>query len=312
MVDIPDTTVDSPLQTSSSPNVAAASVRPASADSGATNWLLWLVGAGIAVIGGLLFFGRRLRERFASAPIGAVAVPERRRPGNDTQRLEAISSIEVELQELSATQENAILDADLIIGTGLQPGGDVDLAQDFGFAAPTALDMELPEEMSSGGAHTAATDIIPPLKFDVDSILESEVLPEFADDQDDYDMSVIVDATKMPFPDDVTQKDLAAVPLETSDETLITGDYTVSHEVDYKVLEQDYEDELTATQALNSEITRAAAELAARMDEEFGDSENTAEMSLASVRCTWISRPNYRPTTMTTSAISMTPASMKR
>jgi hypothetical protein len=96
-------------------------------------------------------------------------------------------------------------------------------------------------------------------------------------------MSVIVDATKMPVPDDVTQKDLAAIPLETSDETLITDDYTVSHEVDYKVLEQDYEDEFTATQALNNEIVRAAAELAARMDEEFGDQEDTSEISMASV-----------------------------
>jgi hypothetical protein len=137
--------------------------------------------------------------------------------------------------------------------------------------------------MSSGGDHTSATDIIPPINIDVQSILESEVLPEDEGVDDEYDMSVIVDATKMPMPEDVTQKDLAAVPLETSDDTLITGDYTVSHEIDYKVLEQDYEDEFTATQALNNEIARAAAELAARMDEEFGDQEDTSEISMASV-----------------------------
>ncbi|MDA0705284.1 MAG: hypothetical protein O2805_01355 [Proteobacteria bacterium] len=109
------------------------------------------------------------------------------------------------------------------------------------------------------------------------------MLPDVNDIDDDYDMSVIVDATKMPVPEDITQKDLAATPMDTSDETLITGDYTVSHEVDYTVLEQDYEDEFTATQALNIEIVRATTELAARMDDEYGYDENTSEMSMASV-----------------------------
>lgn len=289
IIDIPDTELAGPRTTSTSPNVATASIRPAAVEAPATNWWLWLVGAGFALIGALLFFGRLLRERYASSPIGAVAMPERRRAESDTQRIDAISAIEVEFQELSATQENALLqepaalDADLIIGTGLQRGSEIDVAQDFGFSTPTALDLELPEEMSSGGNYASSTDIIPPINIELQSILESEVLPELESSDDDYDMSVIVDATKMPLPDDVTHRDLEAVQLETSDDTLITGDYTVSHEVDYKVLEQDYEDEFTATQALNNEITRAAAELAARMDEEFGAMENTVEMSLASI-----------------------------
>ena len=74
-------------------------------------------------------------------------------------------------------------------------------------------------------------------------------------------MSVILDATKVPDPEDATMRDLEAVAVDTGDDTLVTGDYTVSSEVDYTVLEQDYEDELTATQALNEEIARAAAEL---------------------------------------------------
>jgi len=54
------------------------------------------------------------------------------------------------------------------------------------------------------------------------------------------------------------------------------------------VLEQDYEEELTATQALNVEIARAATELADRMhDDENGgeehDSEATTALPLASV-----------------------------
>ncbi|MGI9270677.1 MAG: type IV pilus assembly protein FimV [Woeseiaceae bacterium] len=287
VVSIPDTTLDAPVATSSSPNVPTAQIQPTVAPEPATNWWLWLAlaGGGIVIIAALLFFGRR--GRFGSAPIGAAAAPQRRRSDveDDTHKLEAVSEIEIELDELSATHENLALDADLIVGTGLQDGNDMDVAQDFGFAASgTQLDMELPEEMSSGGDSTSNTDIIPPMNIDADSILENEVLPdeEQAED-DDYDMSVIVDATKMPLPEDVTQKDLEAIPVETSDETLITGDYTVSHEVDYKVLEQDYEDELTATQALNVEISRAAAELAESLDNQTDDEEETKNMTLASV-----------------------------
>ena len=281
---IPDTELESPTVTSSSPNVPTASVQSTPPETKSTSWFVWLAGTGLALIAMLLFFGRLVRERFSSSPIGAIAPPPQRRHSDDSSRnIEVFSDFEIELEDSSPTHENLALDADLIVGTGLQEGRDVDVAQDFGFAAPTDLDLELPEEMSSGGEESPQTDVIPPLNVEMQSILESEVLPEEEDAEDDYDMSVIVDATKMPFPDDVTQQDLEAIPVETSDETLITDDYTVSHEVDYKVLEQDYEDEFTATQALNNEIARAAEELALRMDEEFSDEEDTKEMSLASV-----------------------------
>ena len=104
---------------------------------------------------------------------------------------------------------------------------------------------------------------------------------EAGDDGDDYDMSVIIDATKMPQPEDVTEHDLEAIPVETSDESLITDDYTVNQDEDYKILERDYEDEFTATQVLNQEIARAAAEIAARMDNESG--EDASDTSMASV-----------------------------
>jgi hypothetical protein len=55
----------------------------------------------------------------------------------------------------------------------------------------------------------------------------------------------------------------------------------VSQEVDYKIIEQDYEDEMTATQALNAEIQKAAEELAVRMDDHAGD--ETMDMPLATV-----------------------------
>ena len=275
---IPDMILDAPVTTSSSPNVPVATIQRSNpAEPGKTQWLLWLGGGGIALILGLLLFGRRFREGFGSAPI-APAAPQRRRSDGDTQRLEAIGELDMDIMDNPLTSEGITLDADLIMGTGLQDGADVDVAQDFGFAATTALDMELPEEMSSGGP-TSATDIIPPLKIDASTILESEILPT---EEDEYDMSVIVDATKMPHPDDVTERDLEAIQIDSDDGTLITGDYTVSQEVDYKILEQDYEDEMTATQALNLEIQKAAEDLAVRMDEQ-DPADETTEMPLATV-----------------------------
>jgi len=271
---IPDTLLEGPAATSSSPNVPIARIQPVGpAEPETTNWLAWLAGGGIAIIVVLLLFGRRFRDQFGSAPI-APAVPQRRK--SDTQEVEAISDVDLEISDDSPTAENLALDADLIVGTGLQDGTDMDVAQDFGFAATTDLDLELPEEMSSG-AYVPPTDMLPAMRTAEESILESEVLPE----DDDYDMSVMVDATKMPHPDDVTEKDLEAIQVVSDDETLITDDYTVSQEVDYKIIEQDYEDEMTATQALNLEIQKAAEDLAVRMDE--SDTDNTAEKPLATV-----------------------------
>jgi hypothetical protein len=276
---IPDTILDGPVTTSESPNVPVATIqRTAPSEPSKTNWLLWLAGGGIVIIVGMLLFGRRFRDKFGSAPI-APAVPQRRMTDGNTQRIEAIGDVDMEIVDAPEVEENFALDADLIVGTGLQDSAEVDVAQDFGFAATTDLDLELPEEMSSGVA-SSETDIIPPLRIDESSILESEVLPE---EDDDYDMSVIVDATKMPHPDDVTERDLEAIQVDTDDDDdeLITGDYTVSQEVDYKILEQDYEDEMTATQALNAEIQKAAEDLAVRLDDEVDD--KTSEMPLATV-----------------------------
>jgi LysM repeat protein len=274
---IPDTLLEGPVTTSESPNVPVATIqRTAPSETSKTNWLLWLAGGGVAIIIGMLLFGRRFRDKFGSAPIAPV-VPQRRSTDGDTQKVEAIGDVDMDIVDTANTAENLALDADLVVGTGLQEGADVDVAQDFGFAATTDLDLELPEEMSSG-VDSPETDIIPPLRVDESSILESEVLPE-----DDYDMSVIVDATKMPHPDDVTERDLEAIQVDTDDDDddLITGDYTVSQEVDYKILEQDYEDEMTATQALNAEIQKAAEDLAVRMDDDADDA--TSEMPLATV-----------------------------
>jgi len=307
IIDIPDTALAAPVVTSTSPNVATARLRTTPVEESSGNWMLWLAGAGVTLIAMMLFFGRLVRNRFGSSPIGAFAPQERRQTDAGSRMLEEVSEIEVtidefvEADELEETQENLVLDADLIIGSGLQDGSEVDVAQDFGFAATTELDLELPEEMSSGQEADAGTDIIPPLNIEVQSILESEVLAGAVEvdaaeddtvnaaviddveiDDDDYDMSVIVDATKMPDTEDVTQIDLEAIAVEGGDETLVSGDYTVSTEVDYTVLEQDYQDEFTATQALNNEIARAAEEIALSI----GELNDTSMASVAALEIT--------------------------
>lgn len=274
---IPETLLDAPEVSSTSPNVPVAVLQTsATAEPSTVNWLLWFVGGGIALIAGLLLFGR-FGNRFGSTPISAAAVaPRRRQSDGDTERVETIAEPDFAFPDEAPLPGEFELDADLIVGTGLQEGTDVDIAQDFAFAATTTIDFDLPEEMSSNNTANQ-TDIIPPVRIDTDSILEKEVLPE----DDDYDMSVIMDATKMPHPDDITERDLEAIQMDMDDDTLITNEYTVSQEVDYKILEQDYEDEMTATQALNLEIAKASADLSANLDEDRGDA--TAEMPLATV-----------------------------
>ena len=272
---IPDTELEGPQTTSATPNVPTAIISTGER-SESTSLLAWLIGGGLAVIAGLLLFGRRLRERFGSTPIAPAAAHPQRRASDLTDEVEAIAEESYDLDDDSPTEENLALDADLAIGTGLDDGAGMEIAEDVGFPSPTEVDIELPFEPEP--VAEVETDIIPPVRAEMESILESEVLP----DDEDYDMSVIMDATKMPQHEDVTQHDLKAVEVGADDETQVTDSYTISKEVDYDILEQDYEEELSATQALNQEIARAAAELTDNLDE-AGDEDVTAEMPLASV-----------------------------
>ncbi|MDJ0793953.1 MAG: hypothetical protein QNI98_06860 [Woeseiaceae bacterium] len=277
---IPDTELEGPQTTSESPNVPTAIISTGSR-SESTSLLAWLIGGGLAVIIGLLLFGRRIRERFGSTPIAPVAAHPQRRATDHTEELVAVAdeTIEEEVYDLeddSPTEENLTLDAELVMGTGFDDSSDMEVAEDIGYPSPTEVDIELPFEPEP--VVDVETDIIPPVRAEIESILESEVLP----DDEDYDMSVIMDATQMPQPEDVTKHDLKAVKVGASDDTLVTDNYTISKEVDYDILEQDYEEELSATQALNQEIARAAAELADNLDEPEDD-DVTSEMPMASV-----------------------------
>lgn len=272
---IPDTELAGPETLSTSPNVPTAIITTDSRNE-STSMLTWLIGGGFAIVAGLILFGRRARARFGSTPVGPVVDRSAVLAADDTEKFDALDGLDYDISDDSPTQENLALDADLVIGTGLVEGAGMHVAEDFGFAETTELDFELPFEPEA--EIRGETDIIFPLGQELESILESEVLPE----DDDYDMSVIMDATKMPRPEDVTERDLMAVPVGTDDGTLISDNYTISKEVDFDILEQDYEDEMTATQALNEEIARAAAELVEDLEQD-ADNEEFSELSLAPV-----------------------------
>jgi hypothetical protein len=272
----PDAATDGPLV---AVPIAHAEAADNNGTSGAWNWLLWLGGTGVALILGLLLFGRVLRERFGSFGFRKVEIPPRRRDDDPTQETRVVREIDFEFEDMINAQAIS-LDADLDAGTGLDPSTEIDVAQDFGFSASGQVDTEqLDLEITAEAAREpeeAPTDVIAPNhRQEMETILESEDPPS-DDETEEYDMSMIVDATKQPLGDyDATAKDLHAVMVEV---TGTDDDYTMDGTVDYRDLEQDYEEEFTATQAANAEIEKAALELARRMDED--DTFNvTAEMS---------------------------------
>ena len=278
------------------PTVQAAPV--VSLPSDATNdsigsWLMWLGGAGLGVLLGLvLFFGRRIKERFGSDPINdpteqldddltdevevisdfdPIIADE---PNQGSEEPSIVADVDFQLDENMLSSQAISLDADLDAGTGLQNVSDIDVAQDFGFSASTTgevesvMDLELPEEAPEV-PESLPTDIIPPNHRIEDSILDSEEPPNI-DASAEYDLSMIVDATKQALGgDDLTAKDLMAVQLgENAATEENNNDFTLSSEVDIDALEQDYQEEYTQTLAMNEEIEQAAIDLALRLDDD--------------------------------------------
>lgn len=267
---IPDTIIDDDTAVRVVPTVGAPAAE-VSGTSGSWEWLMWLGGTGLALILGLLLFGRTLRERFGSFGASQADIAGRRADDDPTQKTRIIEDVDYNFED--AVNSQAIsLDADLEAGTGLQDGSEIDVAEDYGFMsvgeATSDVDLEITAESAAVAPDDTSTDVIPPShRSDVSTILEGEVPPEV--DDEDYDVSMIVDATKQPLgDDDDTAKDLQAIQVDTIAESEDDGGYTLSQEVDYQVLEQDYEDEFTATQALNIEVEKAAQELAARMQDD--------------------------------------------
>ena len=248
------------------------------------DWLTWAAVALISAFGSYLMFWPKLRERFGSKPVGAderippraehaapISVPESEMTVHEIKP--TYDNVDFDLSDDSPTEENLVLDADLADGTGFDDSGDADLNQQFGFAATMDLDLELPETSGMEDA-SPETDIISPPERPEDLVVSSEVLPE--DDEDEYDISMVVDATKMPDPAEVTERDLRAVPLDDTGQTLFNDDYTIVDEIGQGILEKDYEDEMSATQLLNAEIEKAVSELA----DTIGEDDPTAFASL--------------------------------
>ena len=271
---IPNATTDKPLVTT--PLIDS---RPAKSTgtSGAWSWLLWLGGTGVALIIGLLIFGRTMRERFGASGGRAAELPSRRQDDDVPQVSRIVHDVDFEFED--TINANAIsLDADLDAGTGLNGATELDVAQDFGFSSTGQAEGQLDLEITEAAAREpedSPTDVIPPNhREEPVMVVESEDLPG-EDDNEEYDLSMIVDATKQPIGDyDATAKDLQAVRLDAS--AAQEEDYTMSSAVDYQALEQDYQEEFTATQAANAEMERIALELASRIDED--DSNVTVEM----------------------------------
>jgi FimV-like protein len=264
---IPDTQLEGPETASSSPNVRTASIQPPATDSSTGNWVWWLVGSGLAIIAGLLLLISRNRGRLGSTPNAALAAPQRRATDANTQTAKSVDDNAV-ISDDSPTVESLILDANLEFDTELQVGTHVDSAQDFELSMKQPLDLELPFEPAID-EDSADNKITVSRYKKQESILVSEVLPE--NDDETYEMSVMIDATKLHENGGDTVDRLETVATDDADKPVT--------DIDLEILEKDYENEMTATQALNEELTLAAAELKASMSDEDNSRITLASLS---------------------------------
>ncbi len=282
-IDIPDTALVGPETLSTSPSVTTAAVEPR-AEQATSSWVLWLAGSGVAIILALLLFGRSLRNRFGSVPDYLKSELPVRESLPEPDAMELRDEVDYNVDDDAQTVEFAALDADLVMGTGLNQTVELDPAKDVGFPSPTEVDIELP---FAAALETApGNDEIRSAVLSADStILESEILPDSDEypDPEDFDISVILDATKMPRLEDVTQSDLEAIEMDSPTDTMATieefADLTESSKLDLTILEQDYEDELSATEAINIVTTQATLMLAAAMERD----EDPAATNAASI-----------------------------
>ncbi|MBT8086268.1 MAG: LysM peptidoglycan-binding domain-containing protein [Woeseia sp.] len=227
----------------------------AESESSASSWLVWLGGAGIAIFLALLFFGRRLRELLArdedvadlaATQVSAVAVRE---PMDLSQTISKASAMQVE--EILA--ETASFDT----------GEDVDVALDYSFSSSSKLDKDVDfvVDDENNSDTELATRLMPTAKKTSPSA-----------EEDDYDMSMVLDVTRQNFRvPEQTASDLDATEIASGKSATASNiSPESSTSFDYKILEQDYEDELTATQtltatqALSGAVDDAARELQKR------------------------------------------------
>ncbi len=283
---IPDVELEGPATVSTSPNVTTATARlpDATPEASTSSWLLWLGGAGIAVILGLLLFGRSLRERFGPAP----SAQETELPMRSAWQVPETDGIVVDERvdwglNDEQTVETAALDADLVMGTGLDEATDSTLGAEIGFPVPTEVDIELPLESDSSIDLLESDAVAAEVSGEFGTVDESDVVtieqPVLASrDEPAADL------------DEDEELDTHSIEVATIEETSLPLDSPVDPSIAFEILEKDYEDELSATMALNAELTQAAEQLAAAAgpdsddhDDVSDNEEATAAMSLASV-----------------------------
>jgi hypothetical protein len=289
---IMDTELPGPTTSSTSPNVTTAVIaidrasdNRAIDNSGPPSWLNWLAGGVIAIVFGLVMYRRRLDVPTSADPEARFATDGPLLRFSDTQSTDTDSietpRIDNVISDDSPTDENPILDADLVMSSDLSDSSNTDISGNFRFASSTELDFEAPPE-SVPDVLNAPVDSAPTVEV---AALDSEA-ELFAKD-DDYDMSAIVDASELELqqPDDVLEHDSKTAEFTTEEEQIDTQMLMTDKDADYQVLEQDYEDEMTATQALNLEIAHAVAELSAKMETEGLNEtdDETSSLPLASV-----------------------------
>lgn len=288
---IPDTALAGPQTSSTSPNVATASAQPRP-EQRTSSWLWWLAGSGAAIILALLLFGRTLRGRFGATPFDMAndELPIRN-AGAEEDALALKAAVACDIEDDAPTAENPALDADLVIGSGLNFDDNAGATEDVGFPSPTEIDFELPFASDAASA-TVEKTMRPAAMSASETILESEVLPDrdCDSDADDFHVSVMQDATKMPQPDVETKPNPEAIEQDEMLDLTVEQPRDVVRDIDLTILEQDYEEEYSATQALKMELTQAAEKLAHEMDLDTSeedeismDEDATVAMSLASL-----------------------------
>jgi murein DD-endopeptidase MepM/ murein hydrolase activator NlpD len=221
----------------------------------AQSWLVWLGGAGVAIFLGLLLFGRRIRERFDTpAELEETQINEALFDRRRSDRDKTADHDELGLDAIVAPAGGYELDGDLGDGRGFDSSDDIDVALDYGFTSSGDYGDEISAAVKHAESASAAT-----------AARKVSLSPDEPDNTG-YDMSMVVDVTKQDFSGSATTRDLQAIqvePLKSATKKPPALDLT--SEFDHRILEQDYEDEFSATQIQNMQIEEAARELQERL-----------------------------------------------
>lgn len=247
---------------------AAVPVGDLESNGSSQSWLVWLGGSGVAIFLALLMFGRRLRERFAPSPdLDDTQVNEELFNRRSSDRGENVSSNELDFADTitNANQVEVKVEEHSVPVPDFDTGDDVDVALDYSFSSSGDYSDELDVRLDDDTG------------FDPEAPTAEMPRPDAIEENTGYDMSMVLDVTKQDFSGmDTTSRDLHAVEVKPTIPGSRSLDLTT--EFDYKILEQDYEEELTATQALNREIAEAALELQNRLSE-FDDDPTAISMA---------------------------------